>query len=285
VPRELKWERVGMALDGLDEAGQDGDGDGDVAGGDENGDDFREGAENRGVGRVADAKGLEHAPETVIEVIAEHDHGDDVEERNGPNLKTGDDVVVDVVFDKRTAGMDGSESEVEEMENDEGENDGAAPDHGAGSIGGVSVDLFRVWDRTGGALETPELRGGPNVQGDGKEQDNASGPEQRPEIAERLGIVIDFFRREIDLQVAEEMADDKAEENEAGDGHDGLFADGGLPEPQAAGGEINRSGAHGVPILFEFPIADREQESCPTGCESSGRLVVEDMPSPPRESQ
>ena len=78
---------VDILLDRFDQAGEDGDGDGDVADGDQDGDDFGDGAEDWGVDGMAEAQGLEDAPKAVIEVIAEHDHGDDVEERDGPDWK------------------------------------------------------------------------------------------------------------------------------------------------------------------------------------------------------
>ena len=40
------------------------------------------------------------------------------------------------------------------------------------------------------------------------------------------------------------MGDDETEENNAGDGHDGFFADGGLPEAQIGGRKINGRSAH-----------------------------------------
>src|SRR5271157_798361 len=96
---------LSMALDRLDEAGENGDGDGNVAGGDEDGEKFGEALQPRSVNGMAEAERLEHAPEAMIEVIAKQNHGDDVEERDGPVLKAGDDVVVDVVLVKGAAGM------------------------------------------------------------------------------------------------------------------------------------------------------------------------------------
>lgn len=40
------------------------------------------------------------------------------------------------------------------------------------------------------------------------------------------------------------MADDKAEENDTGDGHDGFFTDSGLPKSQGTCGQISGGGAH-----------------------------------------
>src|SRR5271157_1673733 len=108
------WDlRIG--LDGLEEAGENGYGDGDVAGGDEDGEELGEALQPGRVDGMAEAEGLKHTPEAVIEVIAEHAHGDDVEERDGPNLEAGDYIVVDVVFVERPAGVHGAEGEVQKV--------------------------------------------------------------------------------------------------------------------------------------------------------------------------
>ncbi len=44
------------------------------------------------------------------------------------------------------------------------------------------------------------------------------------------GVVINFFRRQKDLQIANQVTDDETEQDESGDGHNGFLADGGLPE-------------------------------------------------------
>ena len=86
-----------MGSDRFNAAGENGYGDRDVADCDQNGKDFGEELKPGRVDGMAEAQGLKHAPEAVIEVIAEHDHGDDIEEGDGPDLKTVDNVVVDVV--------------------------------------------------------------------------------------------------------------------------------------------------------------------------------------------
>src|SRR5215831_14713234 len=97
---------------------------------------------------MADTEGLEHAPQAVIEMVAKHDHRDDVEQRNGPHLEAGNDVVVDVVFVEAATRMNGPERKVEKMKNDEGVKDGGAPHHGAGGVSGVRIDFSYVPDRT-----------------------------------------------------------------------------------------------------------------------------------------
>ena len=123
----------------------------------------------RGVNGMAEAERLKHAPEAVIEVVAKHDHGDDVEERNGPDLKAEDHVIVNVVFVEGRAGMNGAERELQQVENNESRDDGAAPQHGAGSVSGIEIGLLDVFDGPGVALQQPKLEGRPDVQADGEE--------------------------------------------------------------------------------------------------------------------
>src|SRR5208283_3147557 len=240
----LWWFSIG--LDGLDEPGEDGDGDGNVAGGDEDGEQLGEALQPGRVDGMAEAERLKHAPQAVIEVIAKHDHGDDVENGDGPNLEAGDHVVVDVAFVEGPAGVHGAEGEVEEMENQESEDDGAAPQHRAGSVGGIEIGLLDVADGAGGALQKPELEGRPDVQADGNEESDASAPQEGREGFQRGRVVIDMFGGQKDLQIAEQMADDETEQDEAGDGHNRFFADSGLPEMQAAGRKVDRGSAHGM---------------------------------------
>src|SRR5271165_1213862 len=227
-----------MGLDGLDQVGQDGDGDGNVARGDKNGEEFGEALQPGSVNGMAEAERLEHAPEAVIEVIAKHDHGNDVEKRDGPDLEAGDDVVVDIVLVERPAGVNRPEGKMQEVEDYKSGDDWPAPQHGAGSVSRVEIGLLDVTDGPGFALKKPELEGRPNVQADGEEQRDASAPQEGGDGPEKRGVIINFLGWKVDLEVADQVADHKAEEDEAGDGHDGFLADGGLPEAQAAGGKI-----------------------------------------------
>ena len=49
---------------------------------------------------MVQAERIEHAPEAVVEVQAEGEVGDDVDRLDPPDLKSGHDVVVDVVLDE-----------------------------------------------------------------------------------------------------------------------------------------------------------------------------------------
>lgn len=235
-----------IVLNGFDETGQNGDRNGNVADGDQNGDDFRETLQPGRVDRMAEAERLKHTPQAVIEVITKHDHSDDVEEGDGPDLEAGDDVVVDIVFIERTARVQGPEGQVEEVEDYERQDDWAAPLHGARGVGGIDVSFFDVTDGASCALQKPELPGRPNVQDHRNQQGEARGPQEVGDRPQKCGIVVDFFGWFEDLEIAEQVTDDETEQDEAGDGHDCFFADGGLPEPQAVGAEVHCSSVHGM---------------------------------------
>src|SRR5687767_14896663 len=64
------------------EAAQNRDRDGDKAQHDRKGEQLRERSDSRRVARVGEPERLEHAPHAVIQVHAEKNHGDDVEQRD-----------------------------------------------------------------------------------------------------------------------------------------------------------------------------------------------------------
>ena len=78
------------------EAGHHRDRDGAVADGDQDGENGRALLQLRRVARMAEAHRLKHAPQAVIQVHAQQDHGQDVERRDGGILKSGDHVVAHV---------------------------------------------------------------------------------------------------------------------------------------------------------------------------------------------
>ena len=165
-----------IALSRLDEPGENGNRNGNVANGDEDGDELGEDAQDGRVHGMAEAKRLKHAPEAMIEVIAKHDHGDDVEKRDGPDLKAKDKVVIDVVVVERRARVHGTEGELEKVPDDEGEDDGATPHHGARGVSGIETGFLDVLDGPGFALEEPEFEGRPDVQEDGNQKGDTGGP-------------------------------------------------------------------------------------------------------------
>src|ERR1700756_2964387 len=148
---------------------------------------------------MAEAERLEDAPKAMIEVITKHDHGKDVEERDGPYLEACDDVVVNVVLVEGPAGVYGSERKVQKVEDHESRDDGTAPQHGPRSVGGIEAGPLDVLDGPCLPLQKPELERRPDVQDDGNEQSDPSAPKEGRERSQSSRIVIDFFRWKKDL--------------------------------------------------------------------------------------
>lgn len=233
------------SLERLDKAGQHGDRDRDVAHGKENGNNLGENPQHGGVDGVSETERLKHAPQAVIEVIAKRGHGNDVEERDGPDLETKDNVIVNIVLVKGGAGMRDAEGELQKVPNHESKDDGTAPNHGAGGVGGIEIGLLDVLDGPGRTLEEPEFEGRPNMQADGNKQGDPGGPQKTEMGFEERRVAIEFFGWLEDLEIAEQVSYNETEQDEAGHGHYRFLADGGLPEPQAKGREIHDSGTHG----------------------------------------
>lgn len=70
------------------------------------------------------------------------------------------------------------------------------------------------------------------MEEDSKEKSDASAPEGAGMRFQELGVVIYFFGRLIDLEIADQVANDKAKQDETGDRHDGFLAHSGLPETE-----------------------------------------------------
>lgn len=62
---------------------------------------------------------------------------------------------------------------------------------------------------------------------DGQEQPDPRHPQQPAGLMEEFCVTVDLVRVGENLEVADQMADDKPEQNHAGDGHENFPADGG----------------------------------------------------------
>src|SRR5215831_21335312 len=62
--------------------------------------------------------------------------------------------------------------------------------------------------------------------------------------------MIDLLRWLVDLQIPGQMPEDKPKQDESRDCHDGLFADGGIPETQLSQREIS-GGAHSQHLVLQ----------------------------------
>ena len=141
--------------------------------------------------RMVDAEGLKHAPEAVAQMEAEQEQGEDVPGGNPPHAESADDVVVDIAFDEMRLRMDVAGGELQQVEDDEGQDDGAAPVHGAVSVVGIDRLLDLVADGPGFAIAQGQLDGGHDVQQHGDDQHQADDPEQFADACKKVAVGID----------------------------------------------------------------------------------------------
>ncbi len=112
------------------------------------------------------------------------------------------------------------------MVDDEGEEDEPAQHHAARGEGRFDRVLAPVVLGPGPPVLDREPDRVIDVREHDDEEKGADHPEQRPEVAQMLGIAIDPLRPEEDLEIAEEMPDDEENEDDPGHRHDHFPSDG-----------------------------------------------------------
>ncbi len=112
-----------------------------------------------------------------------------------------------------------------EVIDDEGEHDQSAHHHVPGCEGGLHVVLVDVRVGASPAVIDGETNGHEDVKYDRCQEKRPDRPKQWPEIAKMLGVTVDPIRSEKDLQVAEQMANDEQDQNDARHSDDHFFAD------------------------------------------------------------
>src|SRR5262249_2227784 len=161
----------------------------------------------------------------------EQEQSDDIEDRHVNVLESVNHHRINVGtserigLEQREGGVDRAEREMSEVINDEREHDQAAHNHVARSPARFHVIPVVIRLGTRAAIFDREQNGEINMQDHGREEGDSDEPEQGTEIAEVLRVTVDPIRSDKDLEVAEQMADDKNEQNHAGHGHDHFSAD------------------------------------------------------------
>src|SRR6266480_3549293 len=112
---------------------------------------------------------------------------------------------------------------MEQVKDDEGEHDQSADDHVARRPACFHVVSLDVWLGSSAPIFDRELNRRVNVNCNCGEQKNSNCPKQRAEVAQMLRVTIDPIGSEEDLQVAEQMADNEKNQNDAGDRDDHFF--------------------------------------------------------------
>ncbi len=91
----------------------------------------------------------------------------------------------------------------------------------------MRVVFFRIGHGPCLVLQRVELKGDHDVGRDRYEEHDTRAPEQFDVGLQKSGIGVEPIRTQEDLKVSEQVADDEAEKHDAGDGHNGLFHNGG----------------------------------------------------------
>ncbi len=151
---------------------------------------------------MIEAEGLEETGRAVADMKAEEDHGENVPSGNVPDAEALDHVVMNGSFFEIGAGMDDAGGEVEQVIDDEAEEDGTAPIHGTRGVSGDGVRFFGVAFGAGGIIFERQADAGPDVQQDGKQQDDANAPQEFGDAFEEAAIGVDFFRGFKELEIA-----------------------------------------------------------------------------------
>lgn len=196
------------------------------------------------------ANRLEHAPQAMAQMQSQQEHGEDVPGRHIPDLESGDYIVINVLLNEVRAGVNDSGSEVEDVEDDEGQQDRAAPVHGARGVTGSDVLFFGILHRARLRLADGKLRGGPNVKDYCNQQNRARDPQRFRSPVQKLAICIQRFGPLKRLQVSRHVNDNKDEQDCARYGHHHLFSIGGIPKARRPGFAIrDRNSCHSVDCL------------------------------------
>src|SRR5581483_6718824 len=108
------------------------------------------------------------------EMQSNGDHGEFVKEDHDRLVKACHDIVVDVALDE--VRIDGSEGEIEQVIDDEQQDEDPAVDQRAAGDRGLQVAPHAVAARSSRAVSCCQLHGSPDVQDEGRYQNDAYQP-------------------------------------------------------------------------------------------------------------
>src|SRR4029077_2184113 len=123
-------------------------------------------------------------------------------------------------FEQRETPVRHSHSEMGEVINDEREHDEPAHHHVTRGERCLHVLPVQVRVRPGTPVLHRQMDRHPDVNNDGGEQEQTDYPKQRTKITQMLRVTIDPIRSYKNLQIPEQMSDDKKDQNDAGNRDD-----------------------------------------------------------------
>ena len=136
---------------------------------------------------------------------------------------------------------DPAQREVQDVEDDEGQQDQPRVEHCPRGDRGLHGSRLHVRLTPGDTIHPRQLDRVDHMEDERGEQRDPEQPQQRPKVLELGGVGVDVFRRQEDLQVANQVDDDKADHHQASKCHDPFLADG---RPVKGDEAVRRDGPH-----------------------------------------
>ena len=110
--------------------------------------------------------------------------------------------------------------EVRQMVNNKRQHDQSAHDHVSRGERGFYIFPVEVWLRPGTPVFNRQLDGHVSVNDNRDEQENADQPQQRAKVAQVLRVTVNPVRADENLEIAQQMSDNKEDQNDPSDGND-----------------------------------------------------------------
>src|SRR6267143_4208936 len=162
----------------------------------------------------------------------EQEQSDDVKGRDINVLKAINHHRINVIVAERVSleqletAVGRADSKMRQMVNDKHQHNQTAYHHVPRSEASLDVFSFDVAVRTSAPILDREQDREINMERDRDEQNNPNDPEKNSEIAQMLGVIVDPTRAQENLEIAQQMTDDKQHQDHARDRNDHFFADG-----------------------------------------------------------
>ena len=127
-------------------------------------------------------------------------------------------------LEQRKARVGFAQSEMRKVISDKCEHDQPAHHHVTGSKRRFDVAFIRVGLGPGTAILNREQDREVNVKTNGDEKTSSNQPKERTQIVQVLRVTVDPIGSNENLQIPQQMSDDKKDQNDAGDGDDDFFS-------------------------------------------------------------
>src|SRR5262249_5859513 len=129
-------------------------------------------------------------------------------------------------LEQNKTGIGDAHCEMRDVVNDKRKHYQPAHHHVTRSERGFDILPVDVSLRSRTAVFNRQSNGHANVNDDSREQEQTDYPKQRAEVAQMLRVTVDPIRSDKNLQIAQQMADNEKDQNDARDRDDHFFSNG-----------------------------------------------------------